>query len=172
MRAVETADGELVERARAGDAASYEELYRRHREAVARTIYLVVRDLDTAQDLAQEAFTVGWRDIGKLRDPERFRAWVTGIGLNVARRRWRRREVPVGQIILAPQEGDADSRVAVRTALLDLPFTMRAVLVLRFYVDLPEDEIAEALRIPRGTVKSRLARGRRRLAAALEVDDD
>ena len=170
MRAVETADGALVERSQGGEAAAYEDLYRRHREAVARTIYLVVRDLDAAQDLTQEAFTVGWRDIGRLRDPARFRAWVTGIGLNLARRRWRRREVPIGAIVRSSEPAEPDERLSIGTALRRLPIAQRAVIVLRFYVDLDEAEIARTLGIPVGTVKSRLSRARRRLAAGLEME--
>ncbi len=70
----------------------------------------------------------------------------------------------------APTPPDPDDRVAVRGAVQRLPIAQRTVIVLRFYADLDEAEIAEALGVPLGTVKSRMARGRARLALDLEVE--
>ena len=159
-------DAELVGRARAGYPGSYEALYRRHRERVARTAYLLVRDPSLAQDLAQEAFLVGWRDLKRLRDPSLFRAWVTGIAVNLARRtvRGSARETP--RSVPAP-EADPDRDLAVRAAVSALPRRLREAVVLRFYGGFTEAEMAAALRVPAGTVKSRLARARGRLAEQL-----
>src|SRR5919109_134626 len=82
-------DSALIERALAGAADAYDQLFRRHRDRVARTAYLLLRDVEQAEDAAQEAFLIGWRDLRRLRDPERFRAWVTGIAVNQCRRRRR-----------------------------------------------------------------------------------
>ena len=171
MRAVDVTDRTLVDRASNGDSEAFDSLFVRHRDAVARTVYLVVGDVDTAQDLAQEAFGIGFRDLGRLRNRDLFRSWVTGIALNRARRRWRRRETPMEAVVPATSAGDPDDRLAVLAALRSLPPAQRAVLVLRFYADLDEAEIAESLGIAPGTVKSRMARARTRLVAALEVTD-
>jgi RNA polymerase sigma-70 factor (ECF subfamily) len=170
MRVVQTSDTDLVDQARGGLPEAFDALYVRHRDAVGRTVYLVVGDVEVARDLAQEAFGIAWRDIGKLRDAGRFRSWTTGIALNLARRRWRRREVPAQVVAAAPTPPDPDDRVAVRGAVQRLPIAQRTVIVLRFYADLDEAEIAEALGVPLGTVKSRMARGRARLALDLEVE--
>jgi RNA polymerase sigma-70 factor (ECF subfamily) len=173
----------LVERALRGDAGAYDELYRRYRDAVARVAYLLLRDADQAQDAAQEAFLIGWRDLRRLREPERFRAWVTGIAVNLCRRRrraWARLSgigVPgPAAPVAGPDEGDAAAlQMTVRRAVDALPRQMREVVVLRFYCQFGEEEMAQALGIPAGTVKSRLGRARTRLAEALravvEVDE-
>jgi RNA polymerase sigma factor (sigma-70 family) len=171
-------DDALIERARAGEAGAYDELYRRHRDRVARTAYLLIWDVDMAQDVVQDAFLIGWRDLHRLRRPEQFRAWVTGIALNLCRRRRRAaardrsrsNEMEPG----GSQVDAADAvalRVVVRRAVDALPRPMREAVVLRFYCGFAESEIAVALGVPVGTVKSRLGRARARLAEALrEVD--
>jgi RNA polymerase sigma-70 factor (ECF subfamily) len=169
-------DADLVVRARGGDRRAYEILFRRHRERVARTAFLLVRDRHLAQDVAQESFLIGWRDLERLRDPGHFRAWVTGIAVNLARRRG-------GGIRLAPgrptvslegggepaSEGGSDAAldISVREAVAGLPLRLREAVVLRFYGGFTEAEMTSALGIPAGTVKSRLARARARLAEAL-----
>jgi DNA-directed RNA polymerase specialized sigma24 family protein len=67
-------DKVLIDSARDGLPAAYDELYRRHRQTVARTAYLLIRHAEQAQDIAQEAFLIGWRDIRRLRQPAQFRA--------------------------------------------------------------------------------------------------
>ena len=172
MRAVETSDEDLVARAREGSSEAFEALYLRHREGVARTVFLLVGEPDAAQDATQDGFAIGWRDLRRLRDPARFRAWITGIALNRARRGRRRPEVAVADARPPVSESDPDAALSVRAALRRLPRPLLEVLVLRFYADLPEAEISSALGVPAGTVKSRLSRAKRRLAAALEVEDD
>ncbi|HEV8572285.1 MAG TPA: sigma-70 family RNA polymerase sigma factor [Actinomycetota bacterium] len=166
----------LVERARVGDPQAYDELFRRHRDRVARVAYLLLGDADQAQDAAQEAFLVGWQDLRRLREPERFRAWVTGIAVNLCRRRRRaaaRASIAAATESEAPaasDEGEAAAiRVAVGRAVDALPRHMREVVVLRFYCEFAEAEIAEVLGIAAGTVKSRLGRARARLAGALQA---
>jgi RNA polymerase sigma-70 factor (ECF subfamily) len=165
----------LVERALMGDGRAYDELYRRHRDRVARVAYLLLGDSDQAQDAAQEAFLIGWRDLRRLRDPALFRPWVTGVAVNLCRRRrrasaraWPERQADARET--ASDEGDAAAvRLAVREAVYALPRQMRAVVVLRFYCGFAEAEISEALGIPPGTVKSRLGRARARLAGTLRA---
>jgi RNA polymerase sigma-70 factor (ECF subfamily) len=159
------ADAGLVVRARSGDRDSFESLYRRHRERVARTAYLLVRDLHLAQDVAQEAFLIGWRDLSRLRDPSLFRAWVTGIAVNLARK-VARPPVQVAEGVAEPG-GDPDRDIAVRDAIVALPRRLREAVVLRFYGGFTEAEMGAALGIPTGTVKSRLSRARARLNEAL-----
>jgi RNA polymerase sigma factor (sigma-70 family) len=170
------ADVGLVGRARAGDRTSYETLYRRHRDRVARTAYLLVRDRDLAQDVAQEAFLIGWRDLGRLRDTHLFRAWVTGIAVNLSRRRSGGVRVLPGRAVVsldgAPEQvsdpgPDREVGLSVRAAVASLPRRLREAIVLRFYGGLTESEMSAALSIPAGTVKSRLARARARLVEEL-----
>jgi len=169
----------LVERARQGAADAYDDLFRRHRDRVARAAYLLLGDAAEAQDAAQDAFLVGWRDLRRLRDPERFRAWVTGIALNLCRRRRRAaardpgRRAHVDPAAAADDGADAVLlRIEVRRAVDALPRPMREAVVLRFYCGFSEAEMALALGIAVGTVKSRLGRARSRLAEALRAEVD
>jgi RNA polymerase sigma-70 factor (ECF subfamily) len=170
-------DALLVERALRGDGSAYDELYMRHRDRVARVAYLLLGDADGAQEAAQEAFLIGWRDLRRLRDPARFRPWVTGVAVNLCRRR--RRAIARARVELnrrsfgrepETDEGEAAAvRLAVRGAVSALPRPMREVVVLRFYGGFAEAEIAQALGIATGTVKSRLGRARARLAEGLRA---
>jgi len=165
-------DADLVLEALAGAAAAYDELYVRHREGVARAAYLALGDPQLAQDVAQEAFLVGWRDLRRLREGRLYRAWVTGIALNLCRRRSVRRRMAERSLEMRPElavsPGGSEVALMVRDAVAALPPRMRDVAVLRFYGECSEPEIADALAIPVGTVKSRLNRARARLAEALE----
>jgi RNA polymerase sigma factor (sigma-70 family) len=169
----------LVERARQGGADAYDELFRRHRDRVARAAYLLIGDAEQAQDATQEAFLIGWRDLRRLRDTERFGPWVTGIALNQCRRRRRagaRDRLRWTDLAEASPTADAaDSivlRIEVRRAVDALPRSMREVVVLRYFCGFAESEMALALGVPVGTVKSRLGRARDRLAQALRVVEE
>ena len=165
-------DADLVREALAGVGAAYDELYMRHRDGVARAAYLVLGDAQLAQDAAQEAFLVGWRDLRRLREARLYRAWVTGIALNLSRRRGVRRRMAERSLEGRPEpvapSGGAETALMVRDAVAALPARMRDAAILRFYGEYSEPEIAAALAIPIGTVKSRLNRARARLAEALE----
>src|ERR671914_1514661 len=80
-------DSGLVRKAGRGSRKAYETLFERYRDGVGRTAYLLIGDPDLAQDVAQEAFLIGWRDLRRLRDPARVQAWVTGIAVNLCRKR-------------------------------------------------------------------------------------
>jgi RNA polymerase sigma-70 factor, ECF subfamily len=169
-------DSGLVTEAGRGSREAYETLFERYRDGVGRTAYLLIGDPDLAQDVAQEAFLIGWRDLRRLRDPARFRAWVTGIAVNLCRKRRGSVRImpgpPVSPTRAEPepdaQTSEAEVRMAVLQAIGALPRRLREAVVLRYYGDLSETEMGAALGIPAGTVKSRLARARDLLAAALE----
>ncbi|MGH2722727.1 MAG: RNA polymerase sigma factor [Actinomycetota bacterium] len=163
----------MVREARVGRVGSFDTLYVRHRDGVARTAYLLLGDADLAQDVAQEAFLVGWRDLRRLREPALFRAWITGIAVNLCQRRHREGHVaPLLELAEVPAAGPgederSDLRIVVQRAVHGLPRRMRETVVLRFYCQLSEREIGTALGVPVGTVKSRLTRARAKLAESL-----
>jgi RNA polymerase sigma-70 factor (sigma-E family) len=149
-----------------------EQLYATHYRSLVRLAVLLLRDQGAAEDVVQDSFVAmhgRWR---RLRDPDRALAYLRQTVVNRARSALRHRGVeqryaPViaaDARTAAPDHAEAGvRRDAVLSALQQLPTRQREVLVLRYYLDLHEAAIAEALGISRGAVKSHAHRG----AAAL-----
>jgi len=168
---------ELVERAQRGDreaftAAAAASLARL--DAVAR---LILRDPDLAKDAVQNGLLRAWRDLPTLRDPERFDAWIRRLVVRSCLdevRNQRRRPITTTVIDIGHVVADASSAVAdqdqLERAFRRLRPEDRAILVLRHYLDLSVPEIADAMRIPLGTAKSRLHRATDELRASLQAD--
>jgi RNA polymerase sigma-70 factor (ECF subfamily) len=169
---------ELVERAQRGDheafdalaTAAYHRLY-----AIARRI---LRDGYAAEDAVQDALLRSWRDLRGLRDPEAFDAWLHRLLVNACHdqvRRARRRPIELPDLDIerpARQDELAElvDRDELERAFVDLSVEHRAVLVMHHYLGLTAPEIARQLRIPPGTVASRLHYGIRAMRAALRRD--
>jgi RNA polymerase sigma-70 factor (ECF subfamily) len=138
-------------------------------------LYAVSGDLNEAQEAVQEAFTralAAPRRFARLENPE---AWLRRVAVNVVRSRHRRRRV-LDRLLrrIGPPPAVVDrspEHVALLAALRSLPEGQRHALALHYLVDLPVDEVAAALGVPAGTVKSRLSRGRQALAELL-IDSD
>ena len=119
------------------------------------------------QDAMQEAVLAAWRSLASLREPRYFKTWLTRILVNKCRRALRRRgslPAPLPEELPAPN--DEETRL-LRAAVDGLPAHLRPVVVLYYYEDFSVQEIARTLGLPRGTVQSRLARGRDALRRAL-----
>lgn len=169
-----------IERARAGDADAFGVLVERYQQAAFRTAYLVVRDAQAAEDVAQEAFIRAYHQLARFRPEEPFRPWllriVTNLALNDVRSRRRRSNLLGRFATFAPRvEPPPDAEVAAADessmllrAINELPDDDRVVLYLRYFVELPEREIAVAIGRAPGTVKSRLHRAGQRLRAVIE----
>ncbi len=131
--------------------------------------FLLTGDWALAQDLVQHACAATWPRFASLREPEAYaRTVLVRTASSWWRRRWRG-EVPYAQLPERPAGdlwGDVDRRQVVAAHLAALPARQRAVLVLRFYDDLPEADTAAALGWPIGTVKSTTARALAALRAA------
>jgi len=171
-------DRDLVVRASGGDRDAFSRLVATRITRLDAVARLITRDPERAKDAVQEAFARAWRDLSALRDPDRFDAWLRRLLINacmdeIRRGRHRTFEVELTDI---HQPAIADSAIAVadRDALergfRRLDPEQRSVIVLYYYLDLPLPEIAAALRLPEGTIKSRLHRARASLRAALDAD--
>lgn len=169
-----TEEARLLERARGGDSAAYAWLLERYRERVVRLAAHVLRRADEAEDVAQEAFILAFRKLDQYRGDGAFFTWLYQITLRIcfSRRRllrWRA-EAPGD----APHEhdesrlsggdpaGPAQTRILVAALLDRLSPPVRAALVLRELEGLEYEEIARILKIPAGTVRSRLNAARTR----------
>jgi len=165
-------DDWLVASARDGDVESFGELYRRHYCGVVGVAYSVLFDRHLAEDAAQETFAVACRDLGRLKHPDRFAAWLRGICSNVAkgiarsRARW-----PTQQAVSAPaREGGNPGHAieqAVRRAVAQLRPPAREVVVLHYFSGLSHKQAAAALGISPEAVHGRLVRARRQVSAYL-----
>jgi RNA polymerase sigma-70 factor, ECF subfamily len=146
----------------------------RHAAFVRRAV-LLVGDHGAAEDLVQEALARLWLGSrhGRIDNPE---AYVMRSLVNASISRWRRRR-PSDMVVAQPEMPAADSRGQVEErdrvwrAVMALPARQRAIVVLRFYEDLPEEQIASLLGISRGTVRSQTAKARTRLRAAMADED-
>lgn len=170
-----------MSRARRGDGAAFGALVDAFSEVAFRTAYLVTGDAAEAEDAAQEAFVKAYRALDRFREGEPFRPWLLRIVGNTARNRRRAAGRRAGLRLRAeaepPKAASAPSPEAEvlggerRRALLDaingLSPDDRLVIGARYFLDLPEVEIAALAGVAPGTVKSRLFRARGRLAAAL-----
>ena len=169
----------LVERARDGDESAFTELIDLDGDRCYAIAFRILRDTERAQDAVQQALLLAWRELPRLRDPERFEVWLHRLLVNACyeeARRYRRwsqrvRELPIDG------PGGPDSTVSVldrdalERAFLRLSPEHRAVFVLHHHVGLPLASIAEVVGVPTGTVKSRLHNATRALRAAITADD-
>jgi RNA polymerase sigma-70 factor, ECF subfamily len=166
-------DAELVRAAQQGAEEAVEALFRRHWRHSHRAAFLIVRDADAAEDIAQEGFLAAMRALDRFDRRRPFRPWLHRIVVNRAidhaRARALRREV--GEEAIA-EPAATDPRAALDpdlfAALAALDPEQRAAVVLRYLLDYTPGEIARMLELPRGTVNSRLRRGLDHLAEALE----
>ena len=168
-----------VTRARAGDADAFEALVEARVGPMTRTAMAILGRDDEARDAVQDALVTAWRELASLRDPAAFDAWLTRILVNRCRRGLRRvvarrvREVPVDTMTAAdePSAPDAaaasDERRMLERAFDRLTVEERTLLVLHHLDGRSVASIAEVLRIPAGTAKSRLFAARRSLDRAL-----
>ena len=147
---------------------------RQHQPVVYRAAWLILRDPAAAEDVAQETFLRAYRNADRLAADSEARPWLYRIAVNLAlnRVRSRRREQRAVSRVTPDRPGwDDDAAEAgvgddsVSRALRRLPDRLRVPVILRYYLDLPEKEIARALGIRPGTTKSRLHEARRLLAA-------
>jgi RNA polymerase sigma factor (sigma-70 family) len=170
-------ESDLIGRAKRGDTHAYEELVHAHQGIAFRTAYVIAGNAADAEEAAQDGFVKAWRALGRFREGAPFRPWLLQIVANEARNRRRsagRRahlalraatEQPSGGAAPSPEASllSAEQHTALLGALNELPDDQRAVVALRYFVGLTEQEVADALGVPAGTVKSRSARALERL---------
>ena len=169
----------LVERAGRGDQRAFGELVDASLARLDAAARLILRDAELARDAVQEALVRAWRDLPGLRDPERFDAWLYRLTVHACIDATRHRRRRVIEVELTPLDdtpiADASALIADRDlldrALQRLDPEQRAIVVLRFYLELTVPEAAAALGIPLGTASSRLYRSLAAMRIALGPED-
>jgi RNA polymerase sigma factor (sigma-70 family) len=172
----------LIAAAKAGDQDAYARLLRCHQAVAFRAAYLITGSTAEAEDATQEAFVKAWLALGRFRPDAPFRPWLVRIAVNEARNRRRGagRQAglalrvgadPADAVSAASAEVEAlagEERVRLVSAIGNLRADDQLVIAARYLLGLSEAETAIALRLRRGTVKSRLSRALGRLEAQLE----
>jgi RNA polymerase sigma-70 factor (ECF subfamily) len=147
-----------------------------HIEPGYRLAVTMLLDPDEARDAVQEAAVKAWRSLGRLRQPDQARSWFLSIVANQCRSTMRRHWWRLGRNQLpavgaAWREDDVVRSLDVAEAMRRLSADDRAVLQLRFYFDLPLEEVARVLGISPGAARSRVYRAAARLEPQLAEED-
>jgi len=181
MAAANRPEAELIASARSGDMGAFAQLVGLHRMRVLRTAAGIVGSVHEAEDVAQLVFMRVWDHLDDYDSAGSFTSWLYRITVNLSIDTLRRRryEAELNEELQAGARSDpealalhADERRRVQRAVAQLPDKTRAALILREYEQLSYKEIAEALKIPIGTVMSRLNYARRSLDRLLREEQD
>jgi RNA polymerase sigma-70 factor (ECF subfamily) len=181
MRATERAgrvDRDLVEQAQRGNREAFAILARSRGDVLFGIARRMLRDVDLAEDAVQQALVIAWRELPRLRDPDRFDAWLQRTLVHACYAEGRRKRAWMSAIRVLPVDGPAGpddlasmiDRDEVERGFRRLSPEQRAILVLHHYLGLGSNEIGEVLGIPPGTARSRLHYAHRAMRALLEAD--
>jgi len=186
----DVSDLSLVRRVQGGDKGAFDALVRKYQHKLVKLVMRYVRNPAEAEDIAQEAFIKAYRALPQFRGDSAFYTWLYRIAINTAKNavvsrdrspieynidrssdaaeesydmqgRMKDSETPEGLVLTD------EIRSTVNAAIDSLPEDLRTAIVLRELEELPYRDIARITDVPVGTVMSRLARGRRKLAALL-----
>lgn len=173
-------DTTLIRMAVTGHGESFSELVRRHMNPVRRRVESLVHSPTHADDIVQEVFIKAWRSLPKFRADSTLRTWLMSIANNEAlmfhrrEQRRRKRETPGESDTVACRSESADRALirvevnrAIHSAILSFPTRYREVVILRDVEELSLEETAKQLKATLSGVKTRLFRGRRKVAAVL-----
>jgi RNA polymerase sigma-70 factor (ECF subfamily) len=167
-------DTDLVARARDGEDDAFAEIVRRHERRVYNLAYRMLGRTEDARDAAQEAFVSCYKNLRKFRGDAAFSTWLHRIAVNACYDVLRKRpQEPVelnealGGAASSDHADRTTSAVDIQRALTNLPADFRVVVIMHDVQGFPYEDIAGALEVPIGTVKSRLHRGRVALGVAL-----
>jgi RNA polymerase sigma-70 factor (ECF subfamily) len=182
-----TTDEQLVERALAGDSDAFGEVVRRWERKIHALAYGILGSVEDARDATQETFIAAYRNLQGFRGEARVSSWLHRIAVNQCITRQRRARVraetgyedvieTAGELSLAASGRESPAHAseskeraqAVRAAVAALPPELREVVLMKEFEDLTFQEIADALRIPLSTVKSRLYTALKQLRMRLE----
>ena len=186
-------EDQFLERLRRGEAAAYERLVAEQSGDVYALLFRLTNDAEEARDLTQETFLRAFQSINRFRGDSTLKTWIYRIAINQARNRWRwwrrrrrdatvsldatddQRETPLAATLpnahsLNPEQETLarERELQLRDALLGLRQSYREAVILRDVEGFSYEEIAAALQISIGTVKSRISRGRLELRKKLE----
>lgn len=184
------ADAEIIEQARRGDPLAWEKLVVRHTKRIYNLCFRFVGRVDQAEDLTQEVFIKVFRNLSSYHaESGQFVTWVMSVGRNLLIDHYRQSKddrvtvsvtteddddlsildrIPASQPNAQAEMEREERAVLLRRALDRLPPQLKEAVILRDLEELSYEEIEEILKVPAGTVKSRINRGRMELAKSLQ----
>ena len=171
----EVSDVALVRQAKRGRREAYSELVRRHQHAVYSLSLRYMKDAALAEDMAQEAFLKGFRLLKGFRGDCRFSTWMyrvtSSVCLTELSRRGRRGEVPLDEAPIGHRDAEVSERELaeiVRHCVTKLPERYATIVTMYYLQQAPYEEIAAAMGIPVGTLKTWMFRARKELRTLVE----
>ncbi len=178
----EYSEKKLVERCRKGDEGAFRILVEKYKDLLLGTAYLILKNRQSADEVVQETVLKMWENLPSLHDSSNLKPWLMRIVINEANQQFRKKSIPTVSLESASEIPDDDYNIdellireenhqILQEALSSLSPEQREVIVLRYYSDLTVPEIAAAVSVPEGTVKSRLSRALDRLYMAVSVDN-
>jgi RNA polymerase sigma-70 factor (ECF subfamily) len=165
-------EADLIRAAGQGDGPAFAELIRPHYRSAFRVAYGLLHNVNEAEDAVQEASFNAWRRLGNLREGSSLRPWFLAIVANQCRTVSRSRWWSVLKVESPESEGisvDVAAAVDLRRALLRLGHDERLVVVLRYYLDMPFEEIATTLGISTKAARTRVERAVHRLRPIVQI---
>ena len=170
-------DRELIERAQSGDREAFALIVDGSFDRCYEIARRVLGESHLAQDATQTAMLSIWRDLPKLRDGARFDAWSYRITVNACYAEAKRARKALPSVtpgdghLVTDEYGTVIDRDRLERAFSRQKLEHRAVIVLRYYLDMPVEEVAATLDIPTGTAKSRIHHALQAMRAAIDADD-
>ena len=177
----EKTDQELIEEVRMGQRASFSVLVKRHQKGMLRLSMRFMKDLDTAQDVVQDAFIKSYEKLYMFEGRSSFKSWLYQITVNTARNKLREKRYDISdiddvQISVAPlaerQLVHEAVREMIQTQVDRLPFKQKTALVLRVYEDMSFSEIAEIMQCPYDTAKANYRHALLKLKEIFETENE
>ena len=178
-------DEELIKQFQAGDRSAFNELVHRYKHKILNFLYRFMHDMDAAEDLAQETFLKVYLKKDSYKEISKFSTWLYTIASNLAktelRKLKRRKTFSISQITKSDKEhnyfiddGPAKTQILDRNennllheSIHKLDKDFRTIIILREIQELSYDNISKILKLPLGTVKSRINRGKLKLREIL-----
>lgn len=155
--------------------SAFADIYNEYKDDIFRVCYMYLRDYHLAEDAVQDTFFKVFLKLHTYRAKSSVKTWITKIAVNTCRDRLKKiskKEIKVVDLSLNPAETsvDIDSRLSVTQAVMALSAELREVIILYYYQDFTQKEIAELLHIPETTVVYRLKRAKEILRKDIKED--